>query len=224
MADCVNESDFEIEWYYSSNYCAIKKLKNNALKNIVIPKSFCSPLGISLVVGEIHENAFRRSDLETIELPCSIIFIGHSAFKSCPNLTSVKRTGFNKDVLELDVCAFAQCTALQFVNLGKIKFADKGQQFWGCSSLKKFPFHEVVDCKIPYMAFLYCPIAVAKFRKKMKFGDFAFTKLNKIYLYEDFTEELPDWFLDVLKNSKIYIKPNSKLLDLAYDGYDIQFL
>jgi hypothetical protein len=73
--------------------------------NIKVPKKVN---GIS--VSKIKQYAFAYTDIESIELPNGIIYIGNSAFEGCSELTRVK---FPDSLKTIESTAFINCNNLE---------------------------------------------------------------------------------------------------------------
>ena len=140
----------------SSGY-TVSGLKGS-LKKLVIPEG----------VTKIESYAFAETQIESVTLPSSLVYIGHGAFDWCENLQSVnfaqsgnleeideyafascyslKEVKIPKSVNYLRLGAFSNCSSLNKVSLYESVQIVKAEAFWGCDSLKSVT---VIGSKIP---------------------------------------------------------------------------
>ena len=79
--------------------------------NVIIPESITCD-AVTYSVTRINDNAFERSNLISISIPNSVIYIGHGAFYNCYSLVSVT---IGNGVKTIDYDAFSGCSGLQKV-------------------------------------------------------------------------------------------------------------
>lgn len=110
--------------------------------NVVIPDG----------VYKISYNAFKNSDIRSVELPDTLHTIDDAAFRRCKNLSFIK---FGCRSLTIGCNAFAECNSLEFVDLKNI--TDIRQcAFFNCKSLKNIKLHDGLKTIEAY-AFSGCP-------------------------------------------------------------------
>ncbi|MBE6596970.1 MAG: hypothetical protein E7641_04785, partial [Ruminococcaceae bacterium] len=84
-----------------------------------------------LQVLEIAERAFENTDVETVIISGSIMYIGEYAFADCSNLSRVSTM---EGVVLIDNYAFANCSSLKYIDIKNVD-AINAYAFSGCSAL-----------------------------------------------------------------------------------------
>ncbi len=164
---------------------------------------------------------FNVSELEEVYLPNNIEKIGYQAFAYCENLKSVRLQSGGGTVLKIDYSAFRGCTnLLRFCTDKLIKMQDGA--FEDCINL--ISFDAAITGKIPPCAFLNCQqLRMFTFNQEItEIGVHAFTKCNNLLdFYVDDYFKYDDEFATLLRRGKIWCNKDSKFVDLAYEGYNV---
>jgi len=95
----------------------------SAIKTVELPET----------VTHIGTNAFCTSSIEYINFPESLVSIGVTAFKQCPNLT---RLNFNKGLKNIGDGAFYECVNVNTVVLTDTIMSFGGSAFYGCTGIR----------------------------------------------------------------------------------------
>lgn len=106
-------------------------------KNIIIPSSHRGKK-----VAYISNNVFSGSDIESVELPDSIVSIGESAFSECKNLKSVS---FGKGLEYIGLFAFKGCASLEKAEFNSPVKDFTASVFLECEKLGEITFPETAD-------------------------------------------------------------------------------
>ncbi len=205
-----------------ANQATLFALDDRSLKDIVIPGDV-----MGRPVTEIADNAFANTPIRKIKLPNSIAVIGKGAFKNCDYLVGVYQYGGkqNQNIVIKDF-AFFHCKRLETLQLnpyitldGELIFYCCGltslgtskirseSDLWSCvfskcERLKELSFIGKETLKIPDRAFTDCPsLKCLYFWCNVKITDYVKNKLQEITAYCNST---------------------SNILDLAYEGYNIE--
>ncbi len=80
-------------------------------------------------IKTIHTGAFQNSNIESINIPHSVVYIGQKCFEGCINLETVDN---NSNITEIYDYTFKNCTSLKEINFG--------------SSVKKISFNAFENC------------------------------------------------------------------------------
>ncbi len=119
-------SDFE--YHVGEETVSIKSYKGDS-KDVVIPEKI-----EELPVNFIQVCAFAGTDIESVDIPDTVIAIGHNAFHSCKKLHTVKMGNGVETVYDE---AFKNCESLVILKLSS-KLSEAGTAaFSGCTSLKE---------------------------------------------------------------------------------------
>lgn len=103
-------------------------------KNIVIPQTIDK-----FTVSAVQVDAFRGTDIESVEMPQTVNYICQRAFKDCKSLRSVIISPTTED---LQTDAFNGCTSLTDVTIPiGVKNINK-QVFMGCTALEHIKLPE----------------------------------------------------------------------------------
>jgi len=103
-------------------------------------------------ITEIAPQAFRLTDIETVDLPSSLRKIGWSAFEGCQLL---ERIDIPDSVTSIGSEAFSGCASLESVRLSHSLTAIEDGTFESCSSLEHITIPEGV-ASIGWSAFSRC--------------------------------------------------------------------
>ena len=96
-------------------------------------------------VTAIGDHAFMYSDIESIELPNTLVSIGYCAFSHCANLKSIV---IPENVTEISYGAFSCCENLECIYVpSTIKDILTGDKFSHCKNLKKIILTISLDVK-----------------------------------------------------------------------------
>lgn len=80
----------------------------------------------------INNQSFQNSDIESINIPDSVITIGDRAFEGCSNLTSII---IPDSVIDIGIAAFSSCTNLESVTVKGSQTNIKDSSFSNCTNL-----------------------------------------------------------------------------------------
>lgn len=113
-------------------------IKVNYKSDASIPQSFAEHSSLQQInitgnVNDIGNNAFKQSDLESIDIPKSVSRIGYHAFSGCTNLKNVT---FNGIVKYIGRYAFCNCYELESIVLPEGIEKINSYTFYDCSKLK----------------------------------------------------------------------------------------
>lgn len=100
----------------------------------------------------IAGNAFDSSNLESIEIPETVIFVGSGAFNRCSMLADVT---LPNTITSLETGLFNSCTSLETVIIPDSVTAIRDSVFWQCTSLKGITISDSVT-SIGMTAFISC--------------------------------------------------------------------
>lgn len=132
-----------IEYNVYTNRAVISNTKNSNDDNIIIP----SHVNDVPVMG-ISECAFADKPFKNIELPDTIEYIGHQAFKNCSQIKNIK---LPENLQTIGDRAFMYCSNLTSITIpGKAKLGFAA--FFGCTNLSKVNIKDGVKC-IPERCF-----------------------------------------------------------------------
>lgn len=123
-----------------------KYLGNSSAKTVVLV--YVSDNATSCTIDEstkiIAPYAFHSSNIESINIPNSVIMIGENSFTNCAKLTEVT---IGKSVASIMEYAFSHCTALTSIEIpGAVTFIGTGA-FYNCTSLANVKY-SAVECEI----------------------------------------------------------------------------
>lgn len=104
-------------------------------------------------VTKIPESAFyKKTSLESVNIPSSVTEIGREAFGGCSKLKSVN---ILSGVTVIDSSAFSSCSSLESVNMPDSVTSIGNQVFYGCSSLESVNISDSVT-SIGNLVFYRC--------------------------------------------------------------------
>lgn len=185
-------------------------------KSIVMPKSLkyigpetfsCSSLqNITFEEGsqlsDICALAFACSDLESIEIPANVTFIGGAAFSCCTSLVSISFqstsklssilydiTRYNNNTKDYELGTFYSCTALTSITLPASLTEIAQYSFYGCTALKTIKFSENSTlATIGDYGFYDCPVLhtvdMSNCNQVTKIGASAFNSSDEMRLFK----------------------------------------
>ena len=111
-------------------------------QTIIIP-STVTRIGDSQKWGLVYYGVFEECEnLQSIEIPESVTYIGDKAFKDCKNLKTVT---LNEGLTIIKKDAFSDCTSLKEITMPKSVTSIGVGAFFGCSSLKKVVLTENIS-------------------------------------------------------------------------------
>lgn len=111
-------------------------------QTIIIP-STVTRIGDSQKWGLVYHGVFEECEnLQSIEIPESVTYIGDKAFKDCKNLKTVT---LNEGLTIIKKDAFSDCTSLKEITMPKSVTSIGVGAFFGCSSLKKVVLTENIS-------------------------------------------------------------------------------
>lgn len=102
-------------------------------------------------VAAIDDGAFYGSEIQTVNIPENIEYVGRQAFMYCKDLTDVYFGGY---AVELDEEAFASCTSLEYIQVPYTGVL-KENLFRGCHNLSAVYITDG-NTEIEEGAFAYC--------------------------------------------------------------------
>lgn len=167
---------------------------------------------------------FNVPILESIYLPNNIQAIGHQAFENSTNLKDVTIQSGGTKFLNIDYCAFRDCKNLLKFTTDKFLRLNDGV-FENCVNLTVFDAY--ISGKIPPYTFYDCQQMRCIYlnNEVTEICSFAFTNCHNLTsFFIDGAFKYDDEFETLLKNGKICCRMNSKFVELAYEGYDVQIL
>lgn len=104
-------------------------------KQIIIPESI-KYNNVSYDIKEIFEHTFQsNNEVESIELPSSIISIGQYAFANCLNLENLK---ISKNLQNIEGYAFANCKKIEKVLFSKNFNSIDNNAFYNCNGISLY--------------------------------------------------------------------------------------
>ena len=151
------------------------KYEGRDMQGVVVPD------GITTILS----GAFSRSEVDWIQLPESLTYIGHSAFANCHELTHIN---IPNGITFIGTESFKNCTKLKEIDLPVSVELVGGNAFEGCCkletinlprSLKSICGHAFKDCKS--LIDLYIPEACAKNIEMI--NNSAFAGANNVVLH-----------------------------------------
>lgn len=111
-------------------------------QTIIIP-STVTRIGDSQKWGLVYYGVFEECEnLQSIEIPESVTYIGDKAFKDCKSLKTVT---LNEGLTIIKKDAFSDCTSLKEITMPKSVTSIGVGAFFGCSSLKKVVLTENIS-------------------------------------------------------------------------------
>ena len=125
VADGTKNGTVEITGYYGSD------------KNVKIPKKIRGKKVVS-----IGTDAFRETDIVSVEMPQTVISIGKDAFASCTELKSVRLSSALETIGDT---AFSKCEKLTEIKLPSSLKKIGGAVFFMCKSLTDIDIDEGAD-------------------------------------------------------------------------------
>ncbi len=188
-------------------------------KDIIIPATVNE-----IPVTTIRRGAFMNSDIRTLHLPDTIVYIQDFALKNCKDLIVVSE--YESDyksangIIIYD-CAFENCVNLQSFNFARdIKYVSQ-YAFAGCEKL--VDMHAMLGT-VRKHAFQNCHALNELYlgwRSHLYNQSIEESGVKTLRVYNSF--ECPALLLNHIKNNQIaiYCPANSDLLDLAYVGYQV---
>lgn len=151
------------DYLLKDNEATLHSANNNDDLNIVVPEKV-EYNGIEYSVTSIRCFAFDSSDIQSVVLPQSVIYIGEDAFNWCDKLTSVtmpgvKCIGFSafryclsleqvslpSTLIEISQYAFANCEALTSVTIPASVHSVFKDFVQGCDNLEQIVFEDTQD-------------------------------------------------------------------------------
>ena len=134
-----SESDSDSTLVFGDfEYIKIENSKNNELaisgyrgtdKHVTLPAQIQGNPVVAL-----NYSAFAFSDIESISMPDSIVFIASGAFYHCQSLIAIE---FSDNIVTIGSEAFAACTALKSVQLPKQLQILREAAFRDCTALER---------------------------------------------------------------------------------------
>jgi hypothetical protein len=139
-------SDFEYE-VTDNGKIKIKKYVGDGTQ-VIIPKAIDEK-----EVAVIGDYAFAGTNIVSLVMPDTVVYISSAAFLSCEALTSIKMSAALITIGEL---AFRNCTSLTTIDLSMDSLTYIGEQaFYGCENLKTVKFGDNIQ-QICAEAFFQC--------------------------------------------------------------------
>lgn len=187
---------------------------------IVIPQTICY-LWKKFTVSEIANKAFMEANVRKITLPESIIRIGEKAFLASKLSYIYHNSPYSLVIQQL---AFADCQELKVAAFYCPIFLSGYNHFINCCQLEKFTSEHICEM-IPAGAFANCNKLGRFFIQKdveVSIDAFFNTKFREVFL--DDSVVFHGKLEDTICTETIQCRPNSKFLDLIYDGYKISII
>lgn len=187
---------------------------------IVIPQTIYY-LWKKFTVLEIANKAFKGANVRKITLPESITRIGEKAFLASKLSYIYHNSPYSLVIQQL---AFADCQELKVAAFYCPIFLSGYNHFMNCCQLEKVTSEHICEM-IPAGAFANCNKLDTFFiQKDVEVSTDAFfnTKFRKVFLDDRvvFRGKLED----TICTETILCRPNSKFLDLVYDGYNVSII
>ena len=177
----------------------------------------------------IGPKAFYATKINSVVLPNSIVMIDQSAFEECRNLKSVGQLGEHSTrAIIVNSYAFRNCRKLNLLSLKHDMLLLGTNAFAFCESIVLLP--TVISVSTIYDgAFYNCKsLSSIKFAgpHKLIIDPNAFSNCNNLKkITFDCKVELTFRLKQMIKNMSIYTRgKNSNIVDLVYDGYEINLL
>ena len=181
--------DGELSLYEAANVTSINTIfKNNT--NILSFNEFKYFSGIQYITSDAFNGC---TNLESIELPASIIIINTNAFYNC---TKLKKIVLNENLTNIGSSAFYNCSALETIAIPAKVNTIGSSAFYGCSKLRSITIPEGVTT-IPTYTFARC------------------TNLNSINLPSTLNKIGRETFLECSNLSRIDIPANVNQIDAS---------
>jgi hypothetical protein len=177
-------------------------------------------------VTAIRKSAFINSNIRTLCIPDTIVYIHDMAVKNCKDLISVSEyesgnnNHANHRVIICD-CAFENCVNLQSFNFtSEVKYVSNNA-FSGCEKLSDM--HAMLGT-VRKNAFQHCHALQEIFlgwRAHLYNESIEESGVKTLRVYDSL--ECPNMLMKHIKQNQIsvYCPANSELLDLAYMGYNV---
>lgn len=175
-------------------------------------------------VVEIAPNAFKDTDIESVILPSTLAIIGMSAFESCQYLKTVSIDNLDdfSRKLHIKAKAFRNCLSLESIDAWCAMTNIDSSAFAGCCLLQFVG----LSLKIVYAkAFQHCPkLQCLNFHEEAVLFNGCLENCDVKELCMVKTATIQPQTLGYIfdKNIKMYCVKNSNLLELIYDGFNIE--
>ncbi|KAL7714032.1 Leucine rich repeat protein bspa family [Entamoeba marina] len=132
---------------YKVSYSEYKKKhnKNMKFKYIEYTTNDIEQHGITIPYGVTHlqEQLFKKSYIETITLPNTVIHIGYNCFSCCINLKEIK---LPKSLKSISYNCFNHCTSLEHIKIPKSVQTIEKNCFYYCISLRSITIpNDIMD-------------------------------------------------------------------------------
>ncbi|KAL7719713.1 Leucine rich repeat protein bspa family [Entamoeba marina] len=127
--------------YYKVSYSEFKRkhARNLKFKYIEYTTNDIKQHGNTIPYGVTHlqERLFEKSDIETIALPNTVIYIGYNCFSCCFHLKEIKLSNSLKSI---SYNCFDHCTSLEHITIPKSVQTIGNNCFYYCISLQTITF------------------------------------------------------------------------------------
>lgn len=208
--------------YYYSDYLnsAVVLKAEPYLRNIIIPETVTFPDNRIIPVERIDYIAFAGTDIESVTIPKTCVYLGQAAFRDCKKLKSVK---FNGNLEYINEECFSGCESIETIILPKYVGKITRGCFQGCTCLKEFVLPENVT-EIESTMFMGCTnlLRLELQANITKIGYCSFegcTGLKEIVFGENIVEVGWEAFKNCANLERITIKNNeTKLSTLCFYG------
>ena len=180
----------------------------------------------SVPVTAIRKEAFMNSNIRTLCLPDTIVYIHDMAVKNCKNLISVseyesgKQTHAHHSVIICD-CAFEDCVNLQSFDFNSTVKYVSNNAFAGCEKLADMHAMLVTVRKNAFQNCYALEELSFGLRARLYNQSIEESGVKTLRVYNSL--ECPNLLLKHIKQNQIaiYCAANSDLIDLAYMGYNV---
>ena len=120
------------EAFYTATVIEVKKEYKEKITEIVIPQEVKYE-GKTYTVARIQHDAFKGCvNLESVEIPNTVVYIGSGAFHECSSLKSIELSNQIKDI---NSDTFSGCVKLESIEIPQKVVNIYSNAFYGCSSL-----------------------------------------------------------------------------------------
>ena len=209
-------------------WVAVKNVSNFGVSEIRIPPEIGNKRVIAIADHVFADN----EDLEVITIPQWVTEIGNYAFAGCKNLRCVKEIECkyrSEKGLQLNKCAFQDCRSLTEILLSSWIVLHGEKIFQRCHKLERIGItgENKVYGSIPNQCFQACisleHLTIEKptcIIQNNAFNWCSSLKTITFFSHNVMCEDEDTW--DSLYRSKLRCLPNCNLVDLGYEGAEIE--